>query len=214
MGRWMSLPSLAVGTLTSSDVSAREKLYVTMKKISRQQNTSIIGVTWKPEDGRGAAFRRKFMAEKRRRIAQAGSPRKDRKTAPTVQTCPPLRLDAFRGSEIVFERRLAFAFAAAAAELRSARIIEGEHGEDLRGGGFEVGGEPLHPAAEIRVPGERHDAHDEAAGRADERLRDALASIIGLDVAMSVASAPKEWIMPETVPSSPTIGAMVPTSAR
>ncbi len=41
-----------------------------------------------------------------------------------------------------------------------------------------------------------------------------LASIIGLEVAMSVASEPKEWIMPETVPSSPTIGAMVPTSAR
>ena len=40
------------------------------------------------------------------------------------------------------------------------------------------------------------------------------ASIIGFDVAMSVASAPNEWIMPETVPSSPTIGAMVPTSAR
>ena len=40
------------------------------------------------------------------------------------------------------------------------------------------------------------------------------ASIIGLDVARSVASEPKEWIMPETVPSSPTIGESVPTSER
>ena len=81
-------------------------------------------------------------------------------------------------------------------------------------GRLQVRDEPLNASAEKRVENHGGDADGKTRAGVYERLADSLREQNIAGRAKSAPSAPNERMMPMTVPSRPSIGAIIPMSAR